>query len=76
VPSLIQIAQGTVPGNQAAAAQALAELAPQNPQALSTLLDLAKSGQLTDCILAQLAPFLADGNMNSARPKTRPPAGI
>ena len=58
VPSLIQIAQGTVPGNQAAAAQALAELAPQNSQALNTLLELAKGGQLPDPILAQLAPYL------------------
>jgi hypothetical protein len=58
VPSLIQIAQGTVPGNPSAAAQELAELAPQNPQALSTLLDLAKGGQLSDSVLAQLAPFL------------------
>jgi hypothetical protein len=58
VASLIQIAQGTLPGNPSAAAQALAELAPQNPQALSTLLDLAKGGQLNDMVLAQLAPFL------------------
>jgi hypothetical protein len=58
VPSLEQIAQGTVPGNQAAAAQALAELAPQNPQAFSSLLDLAKSGELNDLILSQMAPFL------------------
>jgi hypothetical protein len=58
VPSLIQIAQGSVPGNPSAAAQALAELASQNPQALSTLLDLAKGGQWTDLVLAQLAPFL------------------
>jgi len=58
IPSLVQIAQGTVPGNQAAAAQALAELAPQNPQAFSSLLDLAKSGELNDLILSQMAPFL------------------
>ncbi len=58
VPSLIQLAQGTVPGNQAAAAQALAELAPQNTDALNSLLNLAKSGQLSDAILSQLAPFL------------------
>jgi hypothetical protein len=58
LPSLIQIAQGTVPGNPSAASQALAELAPQNPQALSTLLDLAKGGQLSDLVLSQLAPFL------------------
>ena len=59
VPSLIQIAQGNVSGNQAAAAQALAELAPQNPQVLSSLLDMAKAGQLSDTTLAQLAPYLA-----------------
>lgn len=59
VPSLIQLAQGNVPGNQAAAAQALAELAPQNPQVLSSLLGMAKVGQLSDTTLAQLAPYLA-----------------
>ena len=58
VPSLIQIAQGAVPGNPSAAAQALAELAPQNQQALDTLVDLAKGGSLSDNVLAQLAPFL------------------
>jgi hypothetical protein len=58
VPTLIQLAQGQIPGNQAAAAQALAELAPQNTQAMSTLVDLAKAGQLSDMVLAQLAPYL------------------
>jgi HEAT repeat protein len=59
VPSLAQIAQGTVPGNQAAAMQALAELAPQNADALNSLLDMAKNGQLSDSIMSQLAPFLS-----------------
>jgi hypothetical protein len=74
VPSLIQIAQGAVPGNPAAAAQALAELAPQNQQALSTLLDLAKGGQLADNVLAQLAPFLA-GRQYQLGPPQDPTAG-
>jgi hypothetical protein len=58
VSSLIQIAQGAAPGNQSAAATALAELAPQNTQALNSLIDMAKGGQLSDSVLAQLAPFL------------------
>jgi hypothetical protein len=74
VPSLIQIAQGAVPGNPTAAAQALAELAPQNPQALSTLLDLAKGGQLTDMVAAQLAPFLG-GRDYELGPPQDPAAG-
>jgi hypothetical protein len=74
VPSLIQLAQGTAPGNQAAAAQALAELAPQNTQALNSLLDLAKSGQLPDTVLAQLAPYLA-GRQYELGPPQDPAAG-
>jgi hypothetical protein len=58
VPAIIQIAQGTLAGNQTVAGQALAELAPDNPEALSALIALAKSGQLNDSALAQLAPFL------------------
>jgi HEAT repeat protein len=74
VPSLIQLAQGTVAGNQAAAAQELAELAPQNTLALSSLLDMAKNGQLSDTILAQLAPFLA-GRQYELGPPQDPTAG-
>jgi HEAT repeat protein len=74
VPSLIQLAQGTAPGNQAAAAQGLAELASQNPQALAGLLDLAKGGQLPDTILAQLAPFLG-GRQYQLGPPQDPAAG-
>jgi HEAT repeat protein len=74
VPSLVQIAQGAVAGNPSAAAQALAELAPQNPQALSSLLDLAKGGQMTDSALAQLAPFLA-GREFQLGPPQDPAAG-
>ena len=59
VPALIQIAQGEPGGRQAAAAQALAQLASQNQDALSALLNLAKNGQLPDSILAQIGPFLA-----------------
>jgi uncharacterized protein YoaH (UPF0181 family) len=74
VPSLSQIAQGAVPGNQAAAAQALAELAPQNTQALSSLLDLAKGGQLPDSVMAQLAPYLA-GRQYQLGPPEDPAVG-
>jgi HEAT repeat protein len=74
VSSLIQIAQGTVPGNSAAAAQALAELAPQNTEALNTLLDLAKNGQLSDSVLSQLAPYLA-GRQLELGPPANPAAG-
>ena len=74
VPNLIQIAQGNLAGNPSAAAQALAELAPQNPQALNSLLDLAKGGQLTDSALAQLAPFLA-GRQFQLGPPQDPAAG-
>jgi hypothetical protein len=59
VPSLIQMAQDNTGGNQTAAAQALAQLAPQNSQALSALLSMAQQGQLSDFELAQLAPYLA-----------------
>jgi hypothetical protein len=58
VPALIQMAQGAIGSNQAAAAQALAQIAPQNADALNTLIDLAKNDKLPDSILAQLAPFL------------------
>jgi hypothetical protein len=74
VPSLVQLAQGTAPDNQAAAAQELAELAPQNTSALAGLLDLAKSGQLPDTVLAQLAPFLA-GRQYELGPPQDPTAG-
>jgi len=58
VPALIQMAQGTLAGNPAVAAEALAQLAPQNADALNTLVALAKNGQLNDSTLVQLAPFL------------------
>jgi uncharacterized protein YoaH (UPF0181 family) len=74
VSGLTQIAQGAVPGNQAAAGQALAELAPQNAQALASLLDLAKGGQLPDNVLAQLAPYLA-GREYQLGPPPDPAAG-
>jgi hypothetical protein len=74
VPSLTQIAQGTVSGNQAAAAQALAELAPQNAQALNALLDMAKGGQLSDSMLSQLAPYFG-GRELQLGPPTDPTAG-
>jgi len=71
VSPLVQIAQGITGGNETAAAQALAEMAPQNSQALSALLDMAKQGQLTDAELAQLAPYLA-GRVNELSPEANP----
>jgi hypothetical protein len=74
VPSLIQMAQGTTPGNQAAAAQALAQIAAQNTDALNALLDLAKGGQLPDTVLAQIAPYLG-GRTYQLGPPADPAAG-
>jgi hypothetical protein len=71
VSSLIQMAQDSTGGNQSAAAQALAQLAPQNSQALSALLDMAKQGQLSDAALAQLAPYLG-GRENQLGSGTNP----
>jgi len=73
VPNLIQIAQGTTPGNQAAAAQALTQIAPQNTDALNALLNVVKGGQLSDEVLAQLAPFLG-GRTYQLGPPTDPAA--
>jgi hypothetical protein len=71
VSSLIQIAQDNAGGNQSAAAQTLAELAPQNSQALGALLDMARQGQLSDAELAQLAPYLG-GRENQLGSETNP----
>ena len=71
VPSLIQMAQNNEGGNQTAAAQALAQLAPQNSQARSALLDMASQGQLSDAALAQLAPYLG-GRENQLGSATNP----
>jgi hypothetical protein len=72
VASLVQIAQDNTGGNQSAAAQALAQLAPQNSQALSALLDMARQGQLSDAELAQLAPYLG-GRENQLGAAANPP---
>jgi len=71
VSSLVQMAQTDAGGNQTAVAQALAELAPQNSQALSALLDMARQGQLSDAELAQLAPYLG-GRENQLGAATNP----
>ncbi len=71
VASLVQIAQDNTGGNQSAAAQALAQLAPQNSQALSALLDMARQGQLSDAELAQLSPYLG-GRENQLGSTTNP----
>lgn len=58
ISSLMQMLQNNTGASQSAAAQALAQLASQNSQALDSLVDLAKQGQLSDTTLAQLAPYL------------------
>jgi hypothetical protein len=75
VPLLIQMAQGALPGNPTVAAQALAELAPQNAEASNTLFTLAKSGQLDDATLAQVAPFLGGRQYELTRPPGAPASG-
>ena len=71
VTALIQMAQNDAGGSQSAAAQALAQLASQNSQALNSLLNMAKQGQLSDSQLAQLAPYLG-GRENSLGAPTNP----
>jgi len=53
------LAQNNSGASQTAAAQALAQLSPQNSQALDALVDMAKQGQLSDAALAQIAPSTA-----------------
>ncbi len=71
VASLAQMAQNGG-GAQSAAVESLAQLAPNNPQALNTLLSLASQGQVPDNILAQLAPYLG-GRENQIDPSGNPP---
>jgi len=71
VPSLIQIAQNSAGTGQAAAVQALAQMAPQNSQALTALVDMAQQGQLSDFVLSQIAPYLS-GRENQLGPATNP----
>ena len=58
LPALAQMAQ-TPGGGQVVAMDSLAQMALSNPQALATLLDMAKSGSATDFVLGTVAPFLA-----------------
>jgi hypothetical protein len=58
LPTLVDMAQ--TPGTgQAVAVDSLAQMASGNPQARAALLDLVKSGQLSDYTLESVAPFLA-----------------
>jgi hypothetical protein len=72
VASLVQMAQQNSGVNQTAAAQALAQLAPQNSQALSGLVNMVQQGQLTDAQLADIAPYLA-GRENELGGAANPP---
>lgn len=72
VTSLTQMAQQSSGVNQTAAAQALAQMAPQNSQALSSLVNLVQQGQLTDAQLADIAPYLA-GRENELGGAANPP---
>jgi hypothetical protein len=74
VPSLIQMAQNSAGGNQTAAVQALAQLAPQNSAALNALIDMAKQGQLSDFMVGQIAPYLG-GRQNLVGDVGNLPAG-
>jgi hypothetical protein len=58
LPALAQMAQ-TPGGGQVVAMDSLAQMALTNPQALATLLDLAKNGAAQDFVLSTVAPFLA-----------------
>jgi hypothetical protein len=58
LPELAQMAQ-TPGGGQAIALDYLAQMSLNNPQALSTLLNLAQTGSANDFLLSTLAPFLA-----------------
>jgi hypothetical protein len=71
--ALMQMAQDSSGVGQSAAAQELADLAPNNPQALNALLDMVRQGQLPDNILAQLGPYLT-GRENEL-PGANNPAG-
>jgi hypothetical protein len=75
IPSLVQLAQNSE-GNSTVAAQVLAQVSSQNPQAFNSLLDLAKNGQLSDHALAQLAPFLAGQQYELAPPGSQPGGGV
>ena len=72
VSSLVQMAQTDAGGNQSAATQALAEMAPQNSDALKALVNMAAQGQLSDIELAQLAPYLG-GRVNQLGSDPNPP---
>lgn len=58
LPVLLQMAL-TPGGGQVVATDSLAQMALTNPQALATLLDMAKNGSASDFVLATVAPFLA-----------------
>jgi hypothetical protein len=75
VSSLTQLAQNPQ-GNSTVAAQVLAQVSSQNPQALSSLIGMAASGQLSDHALAQLAPFLAGEQYELTPPGGQPPEGL
>ena len=72
VASLVQIAQQNTGVNQSAAVQALAQLAPQNSQALTSLVNMVQQGQLSDTALADLAPYLT-GRQNELGSPANPP---
>jgi hypothetical protein len=71
--ALVDLAQ--TPGTgQAVAVDSLAQMAAGNPQALSALLEMAKSGQISDYALESAAPFLAGRQfVLSSQPDLIPP---
>jgi len=73
LPALVDSAQTPSVG-QAVAVDSLAQMAAGNPQALAALVDLAKSGQLSDYTLESAAPFLAGRQfVLTSQPELIPP---
>jgi hypothetical protein len=74
LPALVQMAQ-TSDAGQTVAVDSLAQLAPGSPQALNSLLELAKSGQLPDYVMQSVAPFLAGQQFALSSDSNPAPAG-
>ena len=74
VPSLVQMALSDNGPGQAAATQALAQIAAGNKLASEALVNMVTQGQLGDVALAQLAPYLG-GRDNQLGQVENPPGG-
>jgi hypothetical protein len=76
VPNLIQMAQSSAGSTLNPAAESLAELAPQYPQAANTLIDMAKANQLPDSVVVRLAQFLGGREYQIGQETTQPLMGM